>query len=232
MKTEKESFQETKQDLFLFEKFLNQQQIPIQFLDEYLPGIIHINKIEDVSIQFLNEKGCEMYQHSFSEIQTMGNEIFEKYTHPDTIENEFPKFAGFLEHSDGHSVGSLFQRVRFYQKKEHEWVYTTFKKLRGTDCWIGLSHTINEMGPMGRKFKNVLDENYFLRKNFNKFSSLTNREKEVLGLIALGHTNKSIADQLFISEHTVRTHRNHIWSKLDIKHLREAIKYAEVYDLV
>ena len=55
---------------------------------------------------------------------------------------------------------------------------------------------------------------------------------EVLRLIALGHTNKTIADMLVISDNTVRTHRNRIWKKLDIKHLRDAIKYAEVFELI
>jgi len=228
-KTEKELFVEQKQDLFIFEKFVKEN--PIEVFDEHLPGIIHVNKIQDVSIQFLNKKGCEMYQHSFSEIKEMGGEIFEQYTHPDTINNEFPKFATFLESEDGYSVGSLFQRVRFYQKEEYDWVFTTFKKLRNTDCWIGLSHVINEMGQMSNQFKNILDENVLLRKNFKKFASLTNREKEVLRHVALGHSTKHIAESLFISEHTLRTHRKRIWKKLDIQNIRDAIKYAEVFDL-
>ena len=43
------------------------------------------------------------------------------------------------------------------------------------------------------------------------------REKEVLKLVALGLTNKEIGEKLFISSHTVITHRKNITAKLGIK---------------
>lgn len=45
---------------------------------------------------------------------------------------------------------------------------------------------------------------------------LTNREREVLALMAEGRSNKAIADRLFISEHTVEKHVQNILAKLDI----------------
>ena len=47
-----------------------------------------------------------------------------------------------------------------------------------------------------------------------KAETLTAREVEVLQLLAFGHTNKDIADQLFISPDTVKTHLEHIFEKL------------------
>ena len=51
-----------------------------------------------------------------------------------------------------------------------------------------------------------------------KAETLTAREIEVLQLLAFGHTNKDIAEQLFISPDTVKTHLEHIFEKLG--HLR------------
>jgi len=45
---------------------------------------------------------------------------------------------------------------------------------------------------------------------------LTRREREILKLIAEGYTNKEIADSLYISVHTVETHRHHIMEKLNV----------------
>src|SRR4051794_5964285 len=45
---------------------------------------------------------------------------------------------------------------------------------------------------------------------------LSPRETDVLRLIALGHTNTEIAEQLFLSTRTVETHRSHIQRKLDL----------------
>lgn len=46
---------------------------------------------------------------------------------------------------------------------------------------------------------------------------LTDREAEVLRLIALGYTNGEIATELFISERTVKTHVGHLFAKLDVR---------------
>ena len=58
------------------------------------------------------------------------------------------------------------------------------------------------------------------------FDGLTDREREVLQLIAEGHTNKEIADLLSLSVRTVQNHRAHIMEKLGMHDRGELIKYA------
>jgi DNA-binding CsgD family transcriptional regulator len=55
---------------------------------------------------------------------------------------------------------------------------------------------------------------------------LTVREKEVLALVAMGHSNKEIAEKLFISIHTVISHRKNITEKLGIKSISGLTVYA------
>lgn len=55
---------------------------------------------------------------------------------------------------------------------------------------------------------------------------LTEREKEVLKSVALGHSNKEIAEKLFISIHTVISHRKNITAKLGIKSISGLTIYA------
>jgi DNA-binding CsgD family transcriptional regulator len=55
---------------------------------------------------------------------------------------------------------------------------------------------------------------------------LTNREKEILQLIAYGLISKEIADKLYISVNTVNTHRQRIIEKLNVNNTYEAIRYA------
>lgn len=61
---------------------------------------------------------------------------------------------------------------------------------------------------------------------------LTEREVEVLGLIALGHTNGEIADRLYLSVRTVESHRAHIQQKLRRSSRAELVRYALAHDLV
>jgi two-component system response regulator NreC len=55
---------------------------------------------------------------------------------------------------------------------------------------------------------------------------LSQREVDVLRLIALGHTNAEIAEQLFLSVRTVETHRSHIQQKLRLSSRAELVAYA------
>lgn len=61
---------------------------------------------------------------------------------------------------------------------------------------------------------------------------LTNREHEILLLIATGKTNQEIADELFIGLKTVKTHVSNILSKLEIQDRTQAAIYAFKHDLV
>jgi two-component system, NarL family, response regulator NreC len=61
---------------------------------------------------------------------------------------------------------------------------------------------------------------------------LTERELDVLRLIALGHTNNEIADQLYLSVRTVETHRAHIQQKLGMSSRAELVRYALDHDLI
>jgi two-component system, NarL family, response regulator NreC len=55
---------------------------------------------------------------------------------------------------------------------------------------------------------------------------LSDREREVLRLLALGHTNQEIAQQLYISVRTAETHRAHIMQKLRLSSRAELVRYA------
>ena len=55
---------------------------------------------------------------------------------------------------------------------------------------------------------------------------LTNRELEVLRLVARGHNNRLVAAELFISENTVKNHVRNILEKLQLHSHMEAVMYA------
>jgi two-component system response regulator NreC len=61
---------------------------------------------------------------------------------------------------------------------------------------------------------------------------LTEREREVTGLVALGFTNAEIAEQLHISPKTVETHRAHVLSKLGLRTRADLVRFALEHGLV
>ncbi|MEP3210046.1 MAG: response regulator transcription factor [Maribacter sp.] len=60
----------------------------------------------------------------------------------------------------------------------------------------------------------------------NKGELISPREKEVVILISEGMTTKEIAEKLFLSKHTIESHRQNILLKLDLKNSAELVKYA------
>lgn len=61
---------------------------------------------------------------------------------------------------------------------------------------------------------------------------LSEREREVLRLLALGHTNQEIAKMLYISVRTAETHRAHIMQKLRLSTRAELVRYALAHGLL
>jgi DNA-binding NarL/FixJ family response regulator len=53
--------------------------------------------------------------------------------------------------------------------------------------------------------------------------ALSTREKQILGMVILGLSNREIADQLFVAESTVKTHLVSVFRKLDVRSRREAV---------
>lgn len=68
--------------------------------------------------------------------------------------------------------------------------------------------------------------------NGEKLSPLTQREKEILELVAKGETNSQIAEKLFVREVTVKTHLNSIFRKLKVGNRVQAVLLAQQTELI
>ena len=71
-------------------------------------------------------------------------------------------------------------------------------------------------------------------KNIHALQSLgiSEREYEVLKLLAEGHSNQEIADSLFVSANTVKTHLAHLYDKLGVARRTQAIRTAKALSLI
>ena len=75
--------------------------------------------------------------------------------------------------------------------------------------------------PMGKKASTEMDDTPSLPAGFRR---LTAREREVLGLLAAGESNKSIAFELGISPRTVEIHRARVMEKLKARNLADLVR--------
>jgi len=67
---------------------------------------------------------------------------------------------------------------------------------------------------------------YLHHSEEDPYDTLTNREKEVLKLVAEGYTSRQIGEQLLLCEKTVTGHRTRLMGKLDLHNRTELVKYA------
>ncbi|MCQ6264783.1 response regulator transcription factor [Fictibacillus sp. WQ 8-8] len=76
--------------------------------------------------------------------------------------------------------------------------------------------------------KRLMEEylNHVKQGTTDTYRLLSDREKEVLTLIAKGYSNKEIGEQLVISVKTVETHKGHLMEKLKLKTRPELVEYA------
>ncbi|MCD6201734.1 MAG: response regulator transcription factor [Bacteroidales bacterium] len=78
----------------------------------------------------------------------------------------------------------------------------------------------------------ITKNNFSPNKASVREEKLSEREKSILRFVALGYTNKEIAEKLFISMHTVITHRKNITRKLGIKTVSGLTVYAILNQLI
>lgn len=85
---------------------------------------------------------------------------------------------------------------------------------------------------MARRFVNDYLKRAKTGEESKSYDGLTEREREVLRLIAEGRTNQEIAHQLVISTSTVQTYRTRLMSKLNLENRSQLIKYALRHGLI
>jgi DNA-binding NarL/FixJ family response regulator len=71
--------------------------------------------------------------------------------------------------------------------------------------------------------ENIINEDKFLKNSFN----ITSRELEIIHYLARGLDNEEISEKLFLSYHTIKTHRKNIYMKLQISNLTQLTLFAQ-----
>lgn len=100
----------------------------------------------------------------------------------------------------------------------------------GLGIWVGFKLFNRQLSGESKPNKEISTKE--LNTNLLESFGISPREYEVLQLIAEGHTNQEIADQLFISLNTVKTHSSNLFSKLDVKRRTQAVQKAKELEIL
>lgn len=215
----------------------HQKILQIQSVGKDIPGVIIVHNLADDSIVYLSDRGRKILKVSLDEIRLPHFDYHQRFFNPEDVPNYVPKILGIIQRNSDDDIVTYFQQVRATEKDPWKW-YSSSTRILMRDkggkplLAITLAVPIDAEHYFTPKIERLMEENKFLRKNQEVFSTLSKREKEVLRLMALGHNSFEIAEQLFISEATAKTHRRNIRNKLNAVSNYDLLQFAQAFNLI
>ena len=130
-------------------------------------------------------------------------------------------------------LGNKDERDLFFQLKHHALCFVLADDPQKVPARKQFQAIIEKSAPK-QQLVPLLENHLNLdtQQQNNQSSILSERETEVLKQVALGYTNQEIAERLYISKHTVISHRKNITSKLGIKTVSGLTVYAVLNNLI
>ncbi len=196
-----------------------------KFIEE-VPAGLFMNDANTLETIWINKTAAEIVGLTKEERYGYGVEYVKQQYHPDDM-LALKEATEVLLKEDG-PIDSVI-RVK-HSNGEWLWLYSIVKVLRRNSD--GTPHLLAGAGfnmtkPMYNepRLLNLLRENQKLRSQI-RVCQLSKREKQIIELIAKGMADKKIADVLFVSTNTVRTHRKNIYRKLELKNAADATRFA------
>lgn len=204
----------------------------ITAIADELPGVIIILDAH-LNVVYISKRGERHLGASLDEIRAMGQDYHTRFFNHDDIEAYIPKIKDTLHNGNENTLVSFFQQVRSGLNNGWEWHFSAMRMLsRNPVFYICMAYPVDSLNHVNSKIDRLMQENLFLRQNSRLFATLGKREKEILGLLAIGKSANEIAEQLFIAETTVETHRKNIKRKLNINTVYELTRFAQAFDLI
>lgn len=180
-----------------------------------------------------NKAHTELTHYPLEKLREEWMEYLVNHVHLDSIKNILKFLPPFYASQEPHQTMAFVQYVKVGRDSDYSSFISFTKPSRLPDKHIlWLTCEAKEFGKMSKKVEQVIRMDEFKLKHFKRYQQLTSREVEILKLLANGCNNPQIAERLFISRQTVETHRKHIKRKLEIRSLRDLMRYAFVFDLI
>lgn len=206
----------------------------LQTIIDEVPANIYIAEIED-GVTWCNKTNEETLGYSLKEIIDMGglNYLYE-VVHPDDYNVPDKSIDHFVNQPEK-QYGGVF-RCRNKNTGLYKWFIGWGKviepevaggKLRVLNIDVDLTPQMDT----DKQLRAVLGENLKLQHRLI-LESLSKREIDVLKKICEGSSSKEIADVLYISKHTVETHRKNILKKLKLKNVASLVLFCKETGLI
>lgn len=102
----------------------------------------------------------------------------------------------------------------------------------GLGIWLGLKLTRKKEIIIEREVLVPANQPFLLNDHRVAELGITKRELEILELMAMGLSNREIAEKLFVSENTVKTHSSRLFDKLNARRRTQAVQFGKELGLI
>lgn len=229
--TEIELIRKHEQNMYLLDMQINDNKLVFADIENILEGMVHVNH-HDFAIAYINQSSEDLVGFHPQRLISEGTSMFLKFFDMSLWNVFMPRLISFFQKGDNNAVCTGFQAIKPPHQKDYQLLLTTSKIYKKEDNYLSMSIPVDILDASVNKLEKIIEQDLFLRKNFDRFASLTKKEKEILKLVAEGYLHKEIAEMTFNSVHTIHTHKKNIYRKLDINNISEVFKYATSFDLI
>ena len=102
----------------------------------------------------------------------------------------------------------------------------------GVGIWLGLKLTRKQEVVVIKEVPVPAQQQFTVNEVKQRDLGITKRELEILSLIAQGLSNREIAEKLFVSENTIKTHSSRLFDKLSAKRRTQAVQIGKELGLI
>lgn len=204
---------------------------------EKLPGVVVVHKLAGFAPVYMSSMGLDLLGMTLEELKEVGEDYSKRFLNEDFMDDYLAFLRKMMKEKRDDHTYNFFHQVQLKEGEDYVWYNSTikafFKDEQGTPTHsVTIAFPLGDLQHIPQKAERMLDESFFLKRNRQKFHSLSRRGKEILRLVALGKTSAEIAEELHLSSETVNSHRKIIKQKLGITSNYQFTKYARSFDLI
>lgn len=203
----------------------------------HLPGVLIVHSARGLGVEYMSETGLSYLNTTVAQIRAMGMDYYSYYFNGDDAGDYISKIETMISRNSFDEQVSFFQQVRRFPGDEWRWFFSTTRLFLQDEVGepllaITTSLPVDPRQHVTPRINRLLEETSFVRTHQQLFETLTEREREVLRLLAMSCSAAEIAAQLVISVHTVETHRKNLRKKLRIGTAYELNRFASAFNLI
>ncbi len=198
-------------------------------VSEVLPFVINLNRRKDLATHYCNGVLEDYMQMPENQIREKGFERIIEISDPKVLSLTLQRIDQFEETANMGDAATFLQRLIFRGR----WTWYHSHKLKlDAENYLNLGFPLAMLGAPGRHLENVFGQSPISDEDWQRFHSLTRRERQILYWVAEGLTSRQIGEQFFVSEMTVKTHRRNLMQKIGAKNLAQALRFEQAVRLL